>query len=654
MPPPVLRLSRSYHALCCALYTLVCIAWSQYAPQDLSSDQLTYHVYVAQAWWDGRLPHELLAASSQGYLNPLPHLPFWALFKADLPPRLIAALLAVLHSSNLWVLHGISGLLLASRGPTRMWLTPMAVLLGALTPMFAVETGSSLTDIIINLPSLFSVWAVLGWCQRCSQTNTPPLKLLWLGALAAGIATGLKPSAAFFSLTTAIAAMACSPLRLYPGMLWRMLAGGLVGFGISGGPHAWMLWHHFQNPVFPLFNRLFQAPLFPAIDLVSDRFRPASWQAGLDLLLNLHDPYVQTGFEGIAVDYRPAGLVLCAAVGLVWRLLQRQLRLTRVNGSFWLIILVFIPVWLYTSGNQRYALPAFMLLGPALALCLPGSALRLNAGLLACVLIAQGTAVTLLNSKRWGDTPWAAHWLDIDLPEQLQQTPAYYLSLQTQPYGILSALLAPGSRMTNLLGQHTLSPDGPGWQAVQGLKKAAGLPWRSLSEVSNIHKDGGVSIQHLAQQDHRLTPYGLQTERSTCVLINLNRSQLKNLHWTTETQGTMRSEPYQAALFSCELRPASPTAIQHDSDTGALDRKLQHWQERCPTLFTPNTTATRHISETTYTRFFANSETQLLATAKGVWLIHPNQSQTRLEDETGQALVSACPSPNRLKLAESP
>lgn len=370
MPPPVLRLSRSYHALCCALYTLVCIAWSQYAPQDLSSDQLTYHVYVAQAWWDGRLPHELLAASSQGYLNPLPHLPFWALFKADLPPRLIAALLAVLHSSNLWVLHGISGLLLASRGPTRMWLTPMAVLLGALTPMFAVETGSSLTDIIINLPSLLSVWAVLGWCQRCSQTNTPPLKLLWLGALAAGIATGLKPSAAFFSLTTAIAAMACSPLRLYPGMLWRMLAVGLVGFGISGGPHAWMLWHHFQSPVFPLFNRLFQAPLFPAIDLVSDRFRPASWQAGLDLLLNLHDPYVQTGFEGIAVDYRPAGLVLCAAVGLVWHLLQRQLRLTRVNGSFWLIILVFIPVWLYTSGNQRYALPAFMLLGPALALCL--------------------------------------------------------------------------------------------------------------------------------------------------------------------------------------------------------------------------------------------------------------------------------------------
>ena len=127
-------LPRFYHLLCCGLYSVVCVGWGLWAGRDQNVDQLHYHVYVALAWWQGRLPDELFAANAQGYLNPLPHVPFLFALMTGWKGVWVASIMAILHSANLWLLHGVAVLLVQPVDRMRRALVPCGVLLGAMTP----------------------------------------------------------------------------------------------------------------------------------------------------------------------------------------------------------------------------------------------------------------------------------------------------------------------------------------------------------------------------------------------------------------------------------------------------------------------------------------------------------------------------------------
>src|SRR5262245_59805988 len=119
-----------FHLSCCLSYSFLCMAWRWFAGPNLSSDHVHYHLYVAHAWWQGRLPEELFAAGTQSYLNPLPHLPFYALFQTGAHSLVIGLGIALLHSVNLWLTHFISCHLISSTGDTRKTAIVCATLLG--------------------------------------------------------------------------------------------------------------------------------------------------------------------------------------------------------------------------------------------------------------------------------------------------------------------------------------------------------------------------------------------------------------------------------------------------------------------------------------------------------------------------------------------
>jgi hypothetical protein len=62
--------------------------------------------------------------------------------------------------------------------------------------------------------------------------------------------------------------------RVRPGALAALAAGGLVGYLLTGGWWAWRMWTAFGNPVFPLFNDLFQSPFAPLASLHDPNFLP--------------------------------------------------------------------------------------------------------------------------------------------------------------------------------------------------------------------------------------------------------------------------------------------------------------------------------------------------------------------------------------------
>ncbi len=144
---------RRFRMRCALGYTLACLIWTAWAGRDQSWDFLNYHLYVAQAWWQGRLPGELFAASVQSYLNPLAHLPFFLLHAAGLPALAVALGVAAVHSTNLWLLHGIGSQLVPPTDRLRRLMLVAGVLAGGLTPAFLLETGTSYTDVVVSIPA---------------------------------------------------------------------------------------------------------------------------------------------------------------------------------------------------------------------------------------------------------------------------------------------------------------------------------------------------------------------------------------------------------------------------------------------------------------------------------------------------------------------
>ncbi len=641
-------LGTTFHLLCCLSYTLLCIGWSVWAGRDQSWDQLNYHLYVAHAWWHNRLPEEFFAASAQGYLNPLPHLPFYAAYATGWHSLIVSASLAGIHSINLWVLHFISVELTTTAGRLRRTMIVGGVLLGALTPAFLIETGSSFADVIVSIPSLATLLCLIYWQRRGGGAPGSSWSYLYMAGLLAGFATGLKPSALVFSAATGLATILLAGPRAWH-VTWRALLCGLVGLGLSGGSHALMLWRAFENPVFPLFNKAFHSPWFADANLVSERFKPASLLDALRYPIDLADALDRVGFEISAADIRPVSLIAIACIAsLTFRTQNAPQHRARSSRLFWLSLAIFFPAWLYTSGNTRYALQGLLLLGPAIAwvsLHLPGRSAVLPMLAVGLPLAAQGTAAITLNAVRWNERPWSRHWFDLDIPEPLRAQPAYYLSLQSQTYAALATVMPAGSHFTNLIGQNTLDPAGPGWQRVREIRQTHGLPWRTLYAIPSLIEPSGVSLANLDAQDALLSEYGLRIDRSDCQFIILDGSGLPPVAWAAHQPGdTYVTEPRRNVLVSCAVVDAPPLSPAETARRNSIDARMDALELRCPQVFSPAHTVSEQL-ENQRRRLYVNTDLRLLEINGKLIVVNLRANSLASVDENEHSQVMRCPEP---------
>ena len=650
--------STRFHVCCCIGYSLFCLVWKSIAGRVLTWDHVHYHIYVAHAWWENRLPEELFAAGPQGYLNPLPHLPFYFTYQTGASSLLIALSMALLHSVNLWLLHFIACQVAPPTNRMRAFAVVCGVILGALSPGFLYEIGTSYADVIVSIPVMGALLLILIWQAQSIRPQTN-WRFLYAAGLLAGIAMGLKPTALVFCATSFLALIALSGRRAWC-VAWRSIISGSTGLVITGGPHAWMLWKAFRNPVFPLFNELFRSPWFPPVSLVSNRFRPSSLEASLRFPLDMANSFKRVSFEEQVVDIRPMWLLSLAACSVLFLLIKHfrpapyGKQISKIQNQFWLTLSLAIPLWIYSSGNIRYAIEPLLLVGPAIALlALQWVGKRHIWALLAILLPLFGQTVltrTINQTAFQGENlSTSKTWFDISIPSPLNRTPAYYLSLQALSFSSLAPTFPPNSRFLNLIGSSNLPPDAMALQTLDNYRQTHGLPLRTLFQSLAEDQRTKVLIEEVATQNSLLSEYGYRIQEDDCTVIEWNKSNTDPI--SSSANNSSKKEPrigkrIRPILISCAITQADPLTPASLARRQKTEARIEHWAQKCPETFSPYGFWSQQYPDIRK-RHFPNSDVQIVELRNGdLRAIYMDNSlpMIHLEDKDGTALTEECPS----------
>lgn len=640
--------SKYFHIICCATYAVLCIAWRLFAGRPWTWDQMHYHAYVAHAWWTGRLPEELFAAGAQSYLNPLPHLPFYMVLQTGLPGLAVPIFMGVFHGINLWLLHFIACKLIPPADRMRRLLVVCGVVLGAFSPGFLFEVGTSYADVVVSIPAMGAMLLLLG---ALSRKTAGRLDWRWvsLAAFIAGGAVGLKPTAATFCGVLFLVFLVMSGRQAWH-LGWRAVLAGMLGLGSTGGAHAWMLWKAFGNPVFPLFNGVFRSPWFPEVNVVSHRFIPASWEDALRFPLEMANSLRRVSFEEQIVDSRPLGVLILLACVALWLLVKRMRgmppaeRQSSAPAFLSLVLVLYIPLWIATSGNIRYATEALLLLGPLIALLAWQFNGKSHVGVLLAILLplfAQSVVTFTINSSSrpefdWG--VWRPQFFYLSVPEPLNKQPAYYWSLQPQGFGSFIQRFPSGARFLNL-GLVKPGKDSLVLAAVEKDRQSKGLPLRSLYNPSWISGDKEkLPFEHINIQNALLSEYGYKVKEDDCLFFG----------WLDPNERIQKQgfDSLDNVVFvSCAIVPAEPLPNHEVQRRKKIDARIDAWVLRCPHLFYPDGFWSTQFP-LVRKRYFLGPDLEIVQIKTGeLWARHWRDGSPfiYLENEVGEPLVEGCP-----------
>jgi len=577
-----------------------CIAWSWWAGRDLNWDQLNYHFYAAYHLLDGRVGRDFMGASIQGYLNPLAYVPFYLMVRANWHSLLIGSTLALMHSTCLWLVYGISRELIPAQAPFRIATIAAAVALAFLAPIYLVEIGSTFIDVTTTIPVLAGILLLM--TARRSRSGR------WL-VLAAGLAMG---AAAGLKLTNAIFPVAASTFivvstrtvkaRVVDGVVY--VAGGIAGFLLVEGAWAYRLYRTFGNPFFPYLNGWFRSPDFPPFNIANRRFSPESIGDYVLLPMKLLDLNGFVYTETMSPDIRFLVLFGILATAGAMPLVRRRQRnagpAAETRNAFGSPVyfaalaftLISYVLWLGSSGNGRYALALELFIAPMIvaSLLLVTRSRRILVYFAGGILLVQAAIVQTSVAERWTQSLWKSAWYDLDIPPLLQQRAFLYLSLEKQTAGFLAPFLNAESAFVNLVGQQSLALDRPGGERLRSLLDRHRPDVRTLIMVSSLTETREVHPDNFAVQDSILERVGLRADRGDClsIVVHDNLGNLLEIK-SASTLASFMWPPEDTTFLTCATRPLERAdESAHDAERRArADRVFDLLEARCPRLFSP-------------------------------------------------------------------
>lgn len=393
---------------------------------DNNWDLRFYHLYAPWAYLHGRYLYDIGPAQYQGFFNPTADLFFYALTSSRLneSPHVVAFIMGAVHGVNAVLIFAIAlHVLRPLQRLESLTLRAVALLMGVSGAGFVSLLGTTTNDLVNSIFMLGSLLAILKVADQTSEHGAWR-GFAWSGLLA-GIGIGLKYTAAVFIPGFGVIALIVA--------VRRKIVSGLIAFGVAAmlgvlavaGHHLLALWQDFGNPVFPLFNNIFQSPYYDPVSIRDTQFLPRDfWQliarpfywAKTNSYLASELPF-RDWRGAIAYAALVAGVLIFAASYIR----QKHPRdgvfaETRGLGLVFIFVVVSYFSWELGFGIYRYALPLEMLTGVvtmgALIWLFEDRCLRI---VVAIVLLA--IAVTTTVYLDWGRGRYGDRYVDVRVPQ---------------------------------------------------------------------------------------------------------------------------------------------------------------------------------------------------------------------------------------------
>lgn len=343
------------------------------------------------------------------------------------------------------------------------------------------------------------------------------------------------------------------------------------------------------------------------------RFMPDSLLEALVRPIAMAVPGGSIYVETIAPDFRFVFVLALLLAWVVWRVRPRAAA-ARTTALLVFCVAAFVP-WLATTGNGRYFLPVLLLVGPlciAMLHHLPWPR-RARAGAAAAMLAVQALLlleVTPWNS--WGLAPWrTAPAFPIELPEDLRQSPATYVTVSGISYSLLAPGFHPASRWVNLTSQHGRPSNSTDMQRVQALLEDSPrmfllFPGQTLQEQQP--PEALTAALNLSLVDHGLRLPG----EGACRLL-----PSAGLTSVGSRPGQPLSEMQPRGFWLCPLeRSAAGADVQRAQPPAQVEAALNRIEQQCPRMFAPGSAVTT-VLPMGYRRFYPDSDMRLYVLSDG-------------------------------------
>jgi len=481
--PEAQSIDRQEIWVCAVLSLLLCLAYSLRAGQDINWDFLNYHSYGVYALLHGRWDLDVAPSQVQTWLNPLGSVFAYGAI-ALLPPIGAASLFAAVASLTVVMVYLVTAQLFL---PLRQRNKRAAIALcacsgiGAISaPIFLSELGGTINDQFVWLFVVSALYLYLKGrdCRR----------RLLLAGLLLGVAAGLKLTAVIYCIGLAGAILLDRPKSLLKVAL-PMAAGFLPAVLLLGGGWMLYLYHSFGNPLFPLYNNIFQSPAYLPLDMLDRRFQANALKDVWAIILGNATGRHLTS-EMFFIDFRFSLAVFCSLLALplvVWR----KYRPSRQDGdaieggdAFFLAVffLLSFAYWIFSAGIERYAL-GLEQIAPLFCLCLLASLTERRGAL---VVTAVGLTCFLLSTTvpaNWGRYPFTDSWLDVAVPQELAEPDTLFVMIQGDPTSFVIPFLPPSDRFVRISGNMNIPPQTGLGQKIQSILREHKGPLRSLSST---------------------------------------------------------------------------------------------------------------------------------------------------------------------------
>lgn len=591
------------------------LVWVLLAGKDLGWDTLNHHFYLPFAWASDRLQADFFGAGPQSYQNPLGYWPAYSMVRAAWPSWAVGTVLALIHAANSVLCFAIARRLWGRSPEATLWCA-LAAALAWLAPVFLQMVGTTSVDPLGSAAVLAAVLCLLA----SSDGKARALSSAGAGLLL-GVAVGIKLSSAVFALAGfALMLWRWRGGRATPVLVAAFVAGGAVGGVASMAWWSWQLWQQFGNPVFPLYNNIFKSPVAPEVAVLAQRFMP---QAPWDYLSRLWEMAELKRFvytEVFLPDLRPlAALALLMLVGMragISRLRasdRGDVKWRPLDGDLLVFLAISYVLWIKTSGNGRYMLAWFLLIGVVLArwawVALPASWARVS---LMGVMVAQAAYTLSAAEIRAAGEPWDDQpYLKVHVPERLRQTPFLHLSLGLNTHASLAMFLHPEGRMMNPIGQMSLPMEGAAGAEVSSRLQAWAGRTRVLFPMAR--PSGPVNASLLAQSSSEtLYRFGLDVDWRDCEWIVIDVTTAERGSWFVWMHPELaRGSPTPVReLASCLVKQSAFTWTEFEAEQRLAADVYRKVEQACPLLYGPPGMATDRNTGR-WRRFYANTDTNV-------------------------------------------